>query len=293
MEQIENKTPGLLQKARNYLAENTPTFQYWVKRIGLKRACLLSPAENCEYYCVSNNFGFKAKDISNFFETKEFWYNTISKAFEWQCFSKDFKELEPFRKFFSDEIFNSINKIFFLPFFDRKEPQVLVTIELEEDPDIVLPTASEASIMLGNIFEFRNNMKKIISKFECNISEGLDISNSRLYILSLKTCIDNELKDVNFPDEGIRVNTIRFLTENAQMLISHLFRSPNCSYSGQYGEIKVALFAKEDPEEQLLAHHIARTLTDLFEPESTKEVLLLSAGEVTNIGGTIAFLTQG
>ncbi len=293
MESTANKSSGLLQKARNYLAENTPNFQYWVKRIGLKRACILSPAENCGYYCISDSFGFKAREIARLFETKEFWYNTISKAFEWQCFSKDFNELDKFSRFFPDDFFSSVNKIFFLPFFDRNEPQVFVTIEFEEDTDIVLPEAHEAAIMLGNIYEFKNNEKKIISKLECDISVGLDISNSRLYILSLKNCIENELKDIPYPSEEIKQNTVQFLTENAQTLISHLFRSPNCSHSGLNGEIKIALYAKDAPEEQLLAHHIGHTLTNLFEEESTANILLLPAGEVTNIGGTVTFLTKG
>lgn len=293
METLENKTSGLLQRARSYLADNTPAFHVWTKRVGFKRAFILKPAENCEYYCIEDSFGFKVKEIAKFFETKEFWYDTISKAFEWQCFSKDFNELEKFKKFFTPWFYYSINKIFFLPFFEKEVPYIFVTVELDDDDDVTLPEAHEAAMRLGNMIEFNDNEKKIVAAFEKNIESGLEISNSRLYILSLKTCIEHELKDIEYPSEIVKQNMIQYLTNCSQTEISHLFRKPNCSHAGTNGEIKVALFAKEDPEEQLLAHHISRTLTNMFDVDSTKEILLLGAGEVQNTKGTIAFLTQG
>jgi len=295
METSENtEKRGLLHKAQSVLADVTPTFTNWSKRSGFVRAAILSPCKTAEgdfYYCT-DALGFSAREMALLTETKEFWMATLSKAFEWQCFSRDFNELDKFDGLFEDEVYNSINKIFFLPFRKKENPQIFVLVELDEDDDINLAPASEAAVTLKNIVEFKNQLKKTLIKFEKNIDAGLEISNSRLYILSLKVCISNNLAGVELPGEELQAKVIQSVTEVAQSIVSPLFRAPNCSYVGKNGEIKVALFAKDEEDEQLLAYHVARTLIGLLGAKATKEVLLLSAGLCPNKKGTIAFLCQ-
>ena len=285
---------GLLQKAQSVLADVTPTFTNWSKRSGFIRAAILSPCSTSEgdFYYATDAYGLSAREMALLTETKEFWMNTLSKAFEWQCFSRDFNELDKFDGLFEDDIYNSINKIFFLPFKDKEEPLIFVLIELDDDDDINLAPASEAAVMLKNIVEFKNQEKKILAKFDKNIDTGLGISESRLYILSLKVCIENNLASVEIPGDELKSLVVQSVTEAAQTIVAPLFRAPNCSNTGKNGEVKVVLFAKDEEDEQLLAYHVARTLIGLLGTGATKETLLLSAGLCPNKKGTIDFLCQ-
>lgn len=291
MEEIETKKGGLLAKAQSVLAEVTPTFTNWVKRTGFKRCGILRPFG--EYYYMTDSFGFEANQIALALETREYWKNTLSRAFEWQCFSADFNELEAFDGLFEDGYLDKVSKIFFLPFFDREHPYIFVTVEFEDDDDLTMPEASEAAIRLKNIVTYEKNDEKLIAKFDKNIEQGLVISNSQLFILSLKLCIEKDFEGIEIPDDEIRGKILESITKTAEIIISPLFRSPNCTYPGQNGEIKVAFFAKDEIDNQLLAHHIARTLGGLFSPTALKSAILLNAGICPNKKGTITFLTQG
>ncbi len=285
---------GLLQRAQSVLADVTPTFDKWAKRSGFIRAAILAPCQTAEgkFYYTTDAVGFTAREMALLTETEEFWLGTLSKAFEWQCFSRDFNELDKFDGLFDDDILTQINKIFFLPFRNKERPMIFVLVELEEDDDINLPPASEMAVTLKNIVEFKNQAKKIIAKFEKNIETGLGISQSRLYLLSLKVCIEEELSTVELPGDELKALVTSSITEAAQTIVAPLFRAPNCSQTGSMGEIKVVLFAKDEEDEQLLAYHAARTLIGLFGTKATKQVLLLSAGLCSNIKGTIEFLCK-
>ena len=293
----EEKTEkrSLLHKAQSVLADVTPTFTNWAKRSGFVRAAILSPCSTSDgdFYIATDSFGLTARDMALLTETKEFWDETLSKAFEWQCFSRDFNELEKFDGIFEDEIYNNINKLFFLPFRDKKNPLIFVLIELDDDDDITLKEASQVAVMLKNIVEFKNQEEKILSKLNANTEKGLEISAARLYLLSLKSCIDNELEGIELPGDELKTKVCQSITETAQITVAPLFRAPNCSFAGTNGEIKVVLFAKEDEDEELLAYHVARTLISLLGSRATKEIQLLSAGLCPNQKGAVAFLCQG
>ena len=286
---------GLLQKAQSVLADVTPTFANWSKRSGFVRAAILSPCSTADgnFYYTTDSFGLSAREMALLTETKEYWMKTLSKAFEWQCFSRDFNELDHFDGLFDDDVFKQINKIFFLPFKDKDDPFIFVLIELDDDADINLAPASEAAVTLKNIVEFKNQEKKILAKFDKNIDTGLGISESRLYILSLKVCIEEELAGIELPGDELKARVVKAITETAQAIVAPLFRAPNCSNTGTNGEVKVVLFAKDEEDEQLLAYHVARTLISLLGPKATRQILLLSAGLCPNKKGTIAFLCQG
>lgn len=285
---------GLLQKAQSVLADVTPTFSKWAKRSGFARAAILSPCSTSEgkFYYTTDAVGFSAREMAMLTETQEFWLSTLSKAFEWQCFSRDFNELDKFDGLFEDDVLSQVNKIFFLPFRNKENPMIFVVIELEDDDDLILPSSSEMAVTLKNIVEFKNQEKKILAKFDKNIDAGLKLSQSRLYLLSLKVCIEEQLASLELPGDELRHLVTRAITDVAQTIVSPLFRSPNCCQTGSMGEIKVVLFAQDEEDEQLLAYHIARTLIGLLGSKATKQVLLLSAGLCPNKNGTIEFLCK-
>ena len=285
---------GLLKRAQSVLADVTPAFSKWATRSGFVRAAIMVPCSTSEgnFYYTSDAVGFSAREMALLTETQEYWMKTLSRAFEWQCFSRDFNELDKFDGLFDDDIFANINKIFFLPFKDKDNPFIFVLVELEDDDDINLAPASEAAVMLKNIVEFKKQEKKLLAKYEKNIDTGLEISESRLYILSLKLCIDEEIAGIELPGEELRNLVVQSITDAAQTIVSPLFRAPNCSNTGKNGEIKVVLFAKDEEDEQLLAYHIGRTLIALLGLKATKQIVLLSAGLCPNKKGTIAFLCQ-
>ncbi|MBB5225767.1 hypothetical protein DYE50_07730 [Treponema ruminis] len=294
MEIGKKSKSGLLQRAQTVLADVTPTFANWAKRSGFTRAAILSPCSTSEgkFYYTTDAVGFSAREMALLTETQEFWMRTLSKAFEWQCFSRDFNELDKFDGLFDDDVLAQVSKIFFLPFRNKERPMIFLLLELEDDDDLYLPQSSEIAVTLKNIVEFKNQTKKILAKFDKNIDTGLGISQSRLYLLSLKVCIEEELSTVELPGDELRELVTRSITDAAQTIVSPLFRAPNCSQTGSKGEIKVVLFAKDEEDEQLLAYHIARTLIGLLGTKATKQILLLSAGLCANKTGTIEFLCK-
>ena len=294
MEINKKEKSGLLSRAQGVLADVTPTFTNWAKRSGFLRAAILTPCSTSEgkFYYTTDAVGFSAREMAMLTESQDFWLETLSKAFEWQCFSKDFHELDKFDGLFEDEILAQTNKIFFLPFKNKEKPLIFVLVELEDDDDLNLPPASEIAVTLKNIVEFKNQAKKIVAKFDKNITTGLEISESRLFLLSLKVCVEEQLSTLELPGDDLRALVTSSITEAAQTVVSPLFRAPNCSQPGSNAEIKVVLYTKEEPDDQLLAYHAARTLIGLLGTKATKQVLLLSAGVCANKKGTIEFLCK-
>lgn len=286
---------GLLSRAQNILAQITPDFSVWAKKSGFIRAAILSPLQTANgfFYYVTDSYQMNAESMAKFHESLEFWKETLSKTFEWQCFSADFNELDKFQQFFSEDFFSKINKIFFLPFGNEKSPYIFVTVELEDEPDLSLEEASLAAVHLKNIKEFQNLESKVLEKFEGNIEKGLKISQSRLFILSLKGWIKNAIRNIAFFSDDLKNAEIESIAEAAKVNIAPLIRSPNCIHSGKNGEIKIVLYAKEDPDEELIAHHISRLLENfLGKPSAEQKAAFLSAGRCANKKGTIAFLTK-
>ena len=291
-----SENEGLLNKAQAILAEITPKFSVWAKRLGYKRAGIMSPCSTAEgdFYYITDSFGIEAIEMAKFHESEEFWSETISKTFEWQCFSSDFNETEKFRQFFRESDFEKISKIFFLPFGERERPYIFVTVEFMDDDDLTLDEASKTAIQLKNIKEFQNQNSRIYTKLEKNIDSGLKISSSRLFILSLRSWIEDAIKTAEFENREIKNAVIESIASSACEKMSSLFRAPNCISNGKNGEVKIVLFAKEDPDEQLLAHHISKTLISFLGNPSSNVVkpTFLPAGICQNKKGTVAFLSQ-
>lgn len=294
MEINKKEKGGLLNRAQGVLADVTPTFTNWAKRSGFLRAAILTPCSTSEgkFYYTTDAVGFSAREMAMLTESQDFWLGTLSKAFEWQCFSKDFHELDKFDGLLEDEVLTQTNKIFFLPFKNKEKPLIFVLVELEDDDDLNLPPASEIAVTLKNIVEFKNQAKKIVAKFDKNITSGLEISESRLFLLSLKVCVEEQLATLELPGDDLRALVTSSITEAAQTIVAPLFRSPNCSQPGSNAEIKVVLYTKEEPDEQLLAYHVARTLIGLLGTKATKQILMLTAGVCPNKKGTIEFLCK-
>lgn len=290
-----SENSGLLNKAQSILAEITPDFKTWAKRNGFLRAAIMSPVETSggRFYCVSDSYEMDALSMAKFSKSSEFWKETLSKTFEWQCFSADFNELDKFQEFFSEEFFSQVSKIFFLPFGDEKTPFIFMTVELGNDADLNLEEASLTAVQLKNIKEFQNLETKVLGKLETNIDKGLEISSSRLFILSLKLWIEDAIKDVNFANDEVKNAVVEGIADAAKVNITPLIRSPNCIHSGKNGEIKIVLYAKEDPDEEIVAHHISRSLEKFLGKSSDEnKATFLAAGICPNKKGTIMFLTQ-
>ena len=159
---------------------------------------------------------------------------------------------------------------------------------------MTLDEASKTAIQLKNIKEFQNQSSKLLAKFEKNIDSGLKISNSRLFILSLRSWIEDAIKSVEFENNEVKNAVIESIASSACTKMNPLFRSPNCISNGKNGEVKIVLFAQDDPDEQLLAHHISKTLLPFLETPSSGVVkpTFLPAGICQNKKGTVAFLSQ-
>lgn len=298
---------GLLQRAVSVLAEVTPKFDVWTTRNGFKHAGIFVPCTtektSSNYYHLLNVVGLSAKTVASSVESSDFWHGKITKTFEWQCFSKDFNELGPFLKLFDDKISDSINSLYFLPFNDKKMPMIFVIAEFEDDEPITLPSATESAVTLKNMIELQKNVDMKISTLEENLDKGLQISPAHLFILSLKTCVEKSLQRADVERKlskfdmvdriEIKEKVIDSVAHAAYAIIEPLFKSPNCIHLGTDGEIKIVIFAKDEPDDQLISFHIASTLRELLGEESSKQILLLMAGICPNKKGTLLFLQKG
>lgn len=289
---------GLLRRAQEMLSEMTPKFTVWAKRNGFKRCGIFEPVSTSagEFYVMTESFGFNAKTIANAVARKEFWDGKIAKSFDWQCFSDTFNEVEPYRCLFGSDIRKDISSIAFLPFNDKENPCIFMAAEIEdEEESLERPSASECCSVLKNILNVKGNQPGLVEKLEANIDAGLEISSANLFILSLQTAISHAISDMNFPSEVKEVHDAvsKSIADAAHVVIEPLFRKPNCSNVGTNGEIKVVMFAKDEQDEQIIAYHVASTLTSLLGADAMKTVLLLTAGICPNKKGTLAFLLHG
>lgn len=306
MEELTKKR-GLLQKASSILVEVTPRFSDWTIKNGFLHAGIfaLSNSEQLseQYYYLTEVAGLNAKTIASSVSPKSFWDTKLSKSFDWQCFSKDFNEVSQFLDLFDDKKKDSITSLYFLPFGDKDNPMIFVVTEYEDEDSITLPPASDTITVLKNIVSFQKNEDKILSNIEKSVEEGFKISPSFLFILSLKSYIekilqnpdvDRKLSKIDKIDRiEIKTNIINSITNASYSIVEDLFKSPNCIHLGTNGEIKIALFTKDEQDEQVLSFHIATTLSDLFGSDIEKQILLLSAGICPNTKGTISFLQKG
>lgn len=298
---------GLLQRAASVLAEVTPKFDVWTTRNGFKHAGIFVPCTtektSSDYYYLLNVVGLSAKTVASSVASSDFWKGKLTKAFEWQCFSKDFNELGPFLELFDDKISDSINSLYFLPFNDKNSPMIFVIAEFEDDDPISLPSATESAATLKNIMEVQKNIEVKFSTLEENLDKGLQISPAHLFILSLKTCVEKSLQNADVERKlskfdmvdriEIKEKVIDSVAHAAHAIIAPLFKSPNCIHLGTDGEIKIVLFAKDELDDKLISFHIATTLKELLGESGAKQILLLMAGICPNKKGSLLFLQKG
>ncbi len=306
----EQTKSGLLQRAQSLLAQATPTFDEWAARQGFKHAGILelrtpsSATENGEgYYHLAESTGFSAKTIVASLSPRKFWDEMLSKASEWQCFSKDFNELVPFFDLFEDGIRDSIDSLYFLPFLEKENPRYLVIAEFSDEDDIVLPPSTKCATTLSNIENFRANEKIQFSEMEKNVEKGLKISNAHLLILSLKSCVEKIIQNSEVWRKLSKIETVDRIEMKSHILcaianatfsvLSPMFRSPNCSHIGKNGEIKIVLFGKDENDEEVISYHLATALCSLLGSDAAQHILLLSAGICPSKKGVLAFLQKG
>ncbi len=308
---MAEQTTGLLKKAQSLLAESTPSFDVWAVRSGFKHAGIFqlhTPKSAATeigggYYCMAEAVGFSVKTIASSLSTKQFWDATLSKAFEWQCFSKEFNELLPFLDLFGDDIRQSIDSLYFLPFKDKTTPLFLVIAEFEDDDDITLPDSAECARKLSAIVEFENNEEKRLLEMENRISKGISKSSANLLILSLKSCVEKTIQNmeiwrkmskIDMVDRiEMKAHILRAVSFCALTLLDPMFPTPNCIHIGANGELKLILFANDEPDEEAVSFHIAHSLSSLLGEDASKKILLLSAGICQNKKGAGAFLKKG
>mgnify|MGYP007070252378 CR=1 FL=1 len=289
---------GLLKRAQTMLFETTPKFTVWAKRNGFNHCGILSPLKlsDGDFYLMTDSFGFNAQTIANAVVPKSFWDGKIAKSFDWQCFSSAFNETEPYKNLFGEDIRNEISSINFLPFLDKNEPHIFMAIETNDEEDsITLPPAAECIPVLKGTVNLKGFEEKNVEKLDASIEAGLGISSANLFILSLKNSIARAISSVKFDVEHkeLQEAVSQSIAEAAHIIIAPLFRKPNASHVGTNGEIKIALFAPEEQDEQILGYHIASNLVELLGEDATKNVLLLTAGICPNKKGTLDFLLHG
>ncbi|MBR4631489.1 MAG: hypothetical protein IKO57_13780 [Treponema sp.] len=306
MEETKTKS-GLLQRATSVLAEVTPKFDVWAEKNGFKHVGIFVPCTtektSSTYYHLLNVFGLSAKTVASSVASSDFWNGKITKTSEWQCFSKDFNELGSFLELFDNKIIDSIDSLYFLPFNDKDMPMICVIAEFIDDEPVTLPNAAESANTLKNMMLVQENTEIKISTLEENIDKGLEISAAHLFILSLKSCVEKSLQSADVERKlskfdmidriEIKEKVIQSVAHTAYAIIEPLFRSPNCIYLGTEGEIKIAMFAKDEPDDQLISFHIATTLRELLGEDVSKQILLLMAGICPNKKGTLMFLQKG
>lgn len=301
---------GLLKRAQGFL-DNIPTFDEWATKNGLNNVGILkmhapkSAAEEMSdgYYFFAESKGFNVKTIASSLSAKKFWDKTLSKAFEWQCFSKDFNELTPFYDLFDEDLRTSLDSLYFLPFNNKNCPMYLVVAEFESDDEINLPKASETAAVLKKIADLKDDEEKRFLEIEKSIERGLEISNAHLLILSLKSCVEKTVQNTAIWRKMTKIDTVDKIEMRAQILfsvasaaktiLSPLFCSPNCFHVSKNGEMKIVMFSKDDIDEETISFHLATTLSSLIGNDAEKQILLLSAGICQNKKGTLAFLKQG
>lgn len=301
---------GLLKRAQRFIVQNTPAFDEWAARRGFAHAGILEmlvPQGGAEdaggYYHMTEAVGFSARTLASSLSARRFWDGSLSRATEWQCFSRDFNELAPFLDRFGGDLRGSLASLYFLPFKDRERPMIFVAAELDGEDDVSLPPADECAAELGNVVDCRRNEESAFAEMADGIDEGLKISSAHLLIISLKSCVERivqsteiwrELSKIDMADRiEMKAHILRAVADAARSLIAPLFRRPNCLHVGTNGDLKIVMFGQDEPDEELLAFHLASSLAPLLGPDAARQMLLLSAGVCPNKKGALAFLQKG
>ena len=298
---------GLLQLANSLLAKSTPNFDEWAARNGFRHAGIFASCRTektaSEYYLLSDSIGFSARSIVSSVAEADFWAGKLTRAFEWQCFSKDFNEISPFVELFDSRLNGSIDSLYFLPFYDSEKPMYFVLAELEDEDEVTLPDAEKCAAMLKNIIDYQRNEERIAAEIDGCVGRGLSISPSHLFIMSVKACVEKIMQSVDVERKlskfdmvdriEIKDHAIQAVANAAHNIIEPVFKSPNCLHRGTNGEIKIVMYAKDEQDEQVISYHLAAMLTPLLGEDAPRQIILLTAGICPNKNGTLSFLQKG
>lgn len=304
-----NTKGGLLQRATKLIAETTPKFSEWTAKNGFRHAGILTPYKTgtgAEFYVMTESTGFNSKTIASSISFRDFWNGKLSKAFEWQCFSKDFNELSPFLPLFDDQTSMDMASLYFLPFNDKETPMIFVLAEFSDEEQTALPQSSACASMLKKIVEYKRDEQRELAEIDESIEKGLEISSAHFFILSLKNSVEKLMQNVEIERKLSKIDMVdrielkaritAAVTSSAYATIAPLFKSPNCIHVDETptsGDMKIVLFAKDELDEKLLSFHIVSMLQPLLGEHATKHTLLLSAGICPIKKGAVAFLQNG
>ncbi len=285
---MEQKGPGLLARAAQYemMGQHPGNFYDWCKKHTFTHIALFQHDGNA--YHITKSIGFDAESIALSYSSKDFWEGTLFTNGDWQSYNQGTPESGAFNQFFSEQMLSMISKLHFI----KLDDSILMIVQEPDEEETELPPADIIKKELIQLL-FLPNTQETGFETETAVKKGLAVSNANLYFLSVKNAVATAIKDVPFAEDAARNKMTDIIYEHIARICKTIFQNPNCSELGKDGEIKIAFFAKDEVDEQLLQFHIVQTLTDVVGQEAAKGIVLLMAGVCPNVKGTLAFLQQG
>ena len=132
---------GLLKRIEESINQK-PYFSTFCSKYGFNHAGIYILQNN--NFILSKSFGLDAETIFKSVSTKDFWEGTLNYKIDndfWISFSRKEDNLEPFFQFFSKELVDSLNSIFYYIF--KTSSKTCIFFIVNEEEEYILPELSE------------------------------------------------------------------------------------------------------------------------------------------------------
>ena len=283
MEQNHAETSqGLLAKATQYDLQ-VNDFYAWCENQNFSHAALFQRNENT--FSIVKAIGLDAETIARSYSSKDFWNGTLKADAGWQSFSKEETEFATFNQFLSEAVCAKAQTLHFI----KLEDSILMLVQ--EDDDFTLSANSET--VKHDIIQilYAHPEPEDLHALESSINKGLQVSNATLFLLSVKSAVDADISGVTLTDAA-HEKILQTIYDEIYRICAQLFQKPNCCVLGKNGELKIAFFAKDEVDEELMHFHIANALSEIISAENSNSIALLTAGICPDTKGTLAFMQQ-
>jgi hypothetical protein len=288
--QLHLEKKGLLAIAEKMVPSRPYTFADWTADNKIYCAGLFLPVHGI--FVLQEAVGLDAESIAHSVSTAAFWNGTLLSQCNWNSYSPEQNGLTSFYQLFSPSFQNTITQLHFIRLQNKTEQMILMIIENTEHKLTHIVFDNDLSPLPFSLAQQETARITDTEMLSRSIEKGLFQSEAHLLLLSLEDAIINSIKNIEIPETEIKAQIIQTISKEITNRLFMLFQSPNCIQQNHGYEFRIALFSREEPDDQVLELHISRMLKPILGLNNEVSVRLLSAGSSKTKQGVLEFLLQ-
>ncbi len=279
---------GLLSAAeKNTVLSVKTSFQEWAEKKGLS---------HCGVFCSEGGlmllkyaYGMDVQTVFKSISTKDFWNGSVRSG-SWITLDRESPNFSAFTQFLSPEAKEDAKCFRLLKFLDKKN--LFIYFEYSTK-DGMFHSADGTFVpeLLAVMTRHKQNLNA-----RPTIKDVEDLAQhkrTRLALISLKLAYEETENNIEVSELSIQRTLSNTIFDELFFITKKLFAKPDCIYSENSQEIKIAAVISSDTEDEIIKEQLYLEYKGILGEKTAQKVIILTAGYSDHTEEILNYLLRG